>query len=299
MELKNIRTFIKVAELENFTRAAEALGYAQSTVTAQVQQLEEELRANLFERNGKHIRLSVAGREFLAYAYQISKCEAMAVNHFLQDDQPEGTLKIGIMETLCCSRYTEFLYHFSRKYPKVSLKLEVATTLEAMAELDRGSFDVIFLLDKPVVRPDWQTARRFPAGISFFCAASHPLAGQKSVPVDRLLEERFILTEKGCNYRQVFEHDLLTRGRQLECSTEIGHTGYIINGVIRQLGIGLLPLFTLQEALARGDIALIQAEDCQIRLEIQVIYNTQRQISLPLQAFLRELDRFSPEVCQP
>ena len=70
MELKNIRTFIKVAELENFTKASQELGYAQSTVTMQIQQLENELHANLFERNGKRIRLSAAGREFLKYAYK-------------------------------------------------------------------------------------------------------------------------------------------------------------------------------------------------------------------------------------
>lgn len=294
MELKNIRTFIKVAELENFTQAAQELGYAQSTVTAQVQQLEHELRANLFERNGKHIRLSASGREFLAYAYQISKCETMAVHHFLRDDQPEGTLSIGIMETLCCSHYTDLLHSFSQRYPKVSLKLEVSTTLKAMAELDRGAFDLIFLLDRSTVRPDWQTARSFPADISFFCAAAHPLAGQRAVPVERLLRERFILTEKGCNYRQVFEHDLLTQGLKLDCATEIGHTGYIIQAVSRQLGIGLLPSFTLQDALAQGTIALIDVKDYHIQLDIQVIYNTQRQISSPLQAFLRELDRFRP-----
>ena len=64
MELKNIRTFIKVAELENFTKASQELGYAQSTVTMQIQQLENELHANLFERNGKRIRLSAQGGNF-------------------------------------------------------------------------------------------------------------------------------------------------------------------------------------------------------------------------------------------
>lgn len=82
MEIKNICTFVKAAELGNFTKAAQELGYAQSTVTAQIQQLENELHVNLFERNGKRIVLSASGKEFLQYAYQIIKYESMAVEHF-------------------------------------------------------------------------------------------------------------------------------------------------------------------------------------------------------------------------
>lgn len=292
MELKNIRTFIKVAELENFTKASLELGYAQSTVTMQIQQLENELHANLFERNGKRIRLSAAGREFLKYAYQISKYETMALDHFHRTEEPEGTLNIGIMETICSSDYTNFFNNFLEKYPKISLRLEVVTTFKAMEDLDKGIFDLIFLLDEKILRPNWKTARTFPADISFFCASSHPLAGQEEVPLERLLQESFILTEKGCNYRNVFEKDLMDAGYVLKCITEIGHTSYIIKAVARQLGIGLLPVFTLKDALERGEIALIGVKDYRISLSIQVIYNTQRMLSLPLKVFLNELQHF-------
>lgn len=294
MELKNIHTFIKVAEFGNFTRASAELGYAQSTVTMQIQQLENELRANLFERNGKRVRLSAAGQEFLKYAYQISKYEAMALDHFHRTEEPEGNLSIGIMETLCSSEYAGFFYTFQEMYPKISLHLEVVTTLKAMEDLEKGVFDLIFLLDKKIVRQGWNTSRTFPADISFFCSSSHPLAGQKNVSLERLVQERFILTEKGCNYRQVFENDLAASGLSLHCSTEIGHASYIIHAVERQLGIGLLPLFTLKDALSQGAISLIGVENYQIQLAVQVIHSTQRRISLPLQVFLNELEHFYP-----
>ena len=294
MELKNIHTFIKVAEFENFTKASNELGYAQSTVTMQIQQLENELQANLFERNGKRIRLSSAGQEFLKYAYQISKYESMALDHFHRTEEPEGHLNIGIMETVASSEYRNLFFTFMEKYPKITLHIEVATTLKAMEDLDKGVFDLIFLLDKPIARADWKTARTFPADISFFCSSAHPLAGQKDVPLERLLQEHIVLTEKGCNYRQVFENDLAAARQNLECTMEIGHASFIINAVARQLGIGLLPLFTLKEALQRQEISLIEVKDYQIRLAIQVIYNTQRRVSLPLQVFLNELEHFYP-----
>lgn len=292
MELKNINTFIKVAELGNITKASAELGYAQSTVTMQIQQLENELHANLFERNGKRIRLSAAGRDFLEYAYPISNYEAMAIDHFHRITEPEGTLNIGIMETICSSDYSHFFYNFLEKYPKISLNLKVVTASQAIADFDKGLFDVIFVIDKKIIRPDWKTIQEFPVEISFFCSSSHPLAKQRSISIERLLQERFILTEKGCSYRQVFENDLTIRGRKLECVTEIGHTSYIIKAVSRQLGIGLLPTFTLQEELIRGTISLIPIKDYTIHLPIQVIYNSQHRVSLPLKTFLQEAEHF-------
>ena len=76
MELRNVKTFIKIAEIGNFSKAATELGYAQSTVTMQIQTLERELGVSLFERNGKSAVLSAAGKEFLDYAYNLQRCEA-------------------------------------------------------------------------------------------------------------------------------------------------------------------------------------------------------------------------------
>lgn len=289
MEIKNIRTFVRVAELGNFTRASQELGYAQSTVTTQIQQLEGELHVNLFERNGKRISLSAAGKEFLQYAYQIIKYESMAVEHFSFSGEPEGELKIGIMETICASDYASIFQNFSQTFPKVNLTLQIVTTHQAMDYLEKGKFDLIFLLDNKITHPDFITVREYPTDIYFFCASSHPLAREKEVSLERLLQERFILTEKGCNYRQVFESDLAARGQSLRCITEIGYTQYIIQAVSHELGIGLLPSITLTGALSRGVISVIPVENYQIRMFIQVIYNNKRRTPLPLRAFLDTL----------
>ena len=244
MEMKNIRTFVRVAELGNFTRAAQELGYAQSTVTMQIQQLEDELRASLFARNGKRV---------------------------------------------CASSYADLFQDFLVRHPKIQMKLQIVTTHHALDYLDRGLFDLIFLLDNKILRPDLVTAREYPVDISFFCAASHPLAREKKVSLERLLQENFILTEKGCNYRQVFESDLAARDQTLRCVTEIGFSQYIIQAVAKQLGIGLLPSITLADALRAGSIVLIPVENYQIRMSIQVIYSNRRRVSPPLHTFLDAL----------
>ena len=73
MEIRNILTFLKVAGTQNFSKAAEQLGYSQSAVTIQIQQLEKELGTQLFERIGKRVYLTEKGQEFIGYASEIMR----------------------------------------------------------------------------------------------------------------------------------------------------------------------------------------------------------------------------------
>lgn len=286
MEMRNIKTFIRVAELGNFSRAAQDLGYAQSTVTTQIQMLEKELQVTLFERNGKHVSLSGAGKEFLEYAYQMQRYEAMAINHFASGQEPHGSVTIGVMETICASHYGEIFRIFRKRYPRVDLKVVVATTLECMEMLEKGTLDVILTVDKKLHHPHWVSAHEIPTEICFFCSADHAFAGRKEIPMERLIRENFIQIEEGCNYRQAFEQYLHDRGKYIANVMEIGYTRLIIDAVAAGLGVSLLPMFTLEEALERGEIAVFSVQGYSISMLMQVIYSENRWLAPALQAFL-------------
>ena len=286
MEIRNVKTFIRVAEIGNFSKAAQDLGYAQSTVTTQIQMLEKELHVTLFERNGKRITLSAAGREFLEYAYQMQMCEAMALDHFAAGREPQGKVTVGVMETICASRYGGIFRVFRQRYPKVNLKVVVATTLECMAMLEKGTLDVILTVDKKLHHPHWISAHELATEICFFCSSGHPFAGGEAVPVDTLIRESFIQIEEGCNYRQAFEQYLNDQGKYITNVMEIGYTRLIIDAVAAGLGVSLLPRFTLEEVLERGEIAVFPVAGYSISMLMQVIYSENRWLAPPLQAFL-------------
>ena len=172
MELRNVKTFIKIAEIGNFSKAATELGYAQSTVTMQIQTLERELGVSLFERNGKSAVLSAAGKEFLDYAYNLQRCEAMALEHFAEGADPGGEVSVGIMETLCASRYGIIFREFKKRYPRANIKVVVATTLECMGLLGKGKLDLILTVDKKINRINWVTAHEVPTEIRFLSGGS-------------------------------------------------------------------------------------------------------------------------------
>ena len=101
MEIRNLITFTKVAETQSLSKAAKALGYAQSTVTMQMQQLEQELGAQLYERVGKQIRITQTGQEFLSYAGAIVRMSEEALQVGKQDTSAvSGSLRLGILSPL-------------------------------------------------------------------------------------------------------------------------------------------------------------------------------------------------------
>lgn len=103
MELRHLLTFIAVVEAGSFTKAAAALGYVQSSVTAQIQALETELGTALFDRFGKKTTLTDAGQKFLPYAQEISKLHALAKDAIRFNDEISGTLTISAPESLTAS----------------------------------------------------------------------------------------------------------------------------------------------------------------------------------------------------
>ena len=110
MELRNVISFLRVVELENFTKAAQELGYAQSTVTFQIQQLERELGAPLLDRVGKTVSLTPLGEQFLGYATQLVQLNEQIQNLGRPASQIRGTLRVGILESL-------FTWIFARQFP--------------------------------------------------------------------------------------------------------------------------------------------------------------------------------------
>ena len=105
MEFRNIKTFLCIAEMNSFSKAAEKLGYSQSNVSFQIQQLEQELGVRLFERYGRSIQITQPGREFLFYANEMEKLSLQAVSAVknpagMDGRQLSGLLRIGSVESI-------------------------------------------------------------------------------------------------------------------------------------------------------------------------------------------------------
>ncbi|MBS7526464.1 LysR family transcriptional regulator [Fusibacter paucivorans] len=286
MEFRNLKSFVHVAESGSFSKTAEQLGYAQSTITAQIDSLEKELGVSLFIRHGKRFSLSSEGCQLLAYAYQILKLEAEANAYFQGDAAPVGSLKVGMLESISASKHADVLSHFLSHYPDVKLEVVVATTLQLLSMLEKGTLDLIVTLDIPIRNPKFKCMLSKPVPIQFFADNHSPYAHHAAISLSDLARARFLLTEKGCNYRQVFEEILAEHALCINDSLEIGYTQIIIDCVREGLGISLLPSFNLTNALENGEIALVNVKNCSIELSLQILVLQNQWLSPAKKAFI-------------
>lgn len=287
MEIRNLKTYIEVCEKNSFTKAAQQMGYTQSTVTAQIKQLEEELGVTLFDRNGKHIQLNAMGEQLLSYANQIVLLEKEVKNQFTDTETPKGLLRIGVIESVGAYLLPDILRAYMQKYPLVDNEVRTGTTREIMQMLSQNQIDLMLTLDERVTSYDWICALEKKEDIVFLCHPRHPFALGKAVPLSEVVCENMLLTEKKCNYRQTYEHICNSHGLCQKSCLEIGSTNTILNFTQNGLGLTLLPAFTAQSHLAAGLLSTFSVQDVKIEMLIQLIYRKSKFCSPAMKAFIK------------
>ena len=273
MELRNIKSFIKVAEFENFSKAAEVLGYAQSTITLQIQQLEQELGVNLFDRIGKRVLLSEKGRAFLSYANDMVQLEAEAIETVSENTTPTGTLRIGTIESIASSFLPLLLEEYLKKCPQVHL-------------------DIVFLADRPAYHPTLKTVFSRPVAVPFIASAEHPLANQKNVPPERLTEETILLTEKNNNYRQIFDELAIQHGASFHHTQEISSFAIILHFLQKKMGISFLPKYATLPILQEKNLALFTVAGFEIKMDLLIFYHRQKWVTPAMKYFTETAEEF-------
>ena len=123
MELRILNTFLKVAQLQSFSKAADSLGYSQSAITVQVQQLENELGVRLFDRIGKNVTITHYGQSFIPYARDVISSATKAAHFAVDDHELTGTLRIGSIESIITTSFSEILPLFHQRCPHVTASI--------------------------------------------------------------------------------------------------------------------------------------------------------------------------------
>ena len=139
-------TFLRVAELGSFSRAAEQLGYSQAAVTVQMKQLERELGTQLFERIGRRIRLTEDGARFIPYAQELLKAARNARTFVQGARTPSGRLRIGTAESLSISVLPPGLLQFHRLCPLVETSLHTGLISELFDMVRQNHVDLLYFL---------------------------------------------------------------------------------------------------------------------------------------------------------
>ena len=246
MELREIRTFLQIAQKQSFSKAAEALGYSQAAVTVQIKQLEEELGIHLFDRLGKKTVLTHHGEIFYRYAVTILGTVADAKNAVSASTELSGDLTIGTIE----------------------------------------SIDLVYLLDQPIDDKRFIKVLEAPENISFVSSSVHTLAKNDSTDLASVISHPFLLTEKNASYRFVLDRYLASLGKEIKPFLEIGNTEFIINMLKQNAGISFLPEFAVRHEVESGILSILPVKDFHMELYRQVLYHKDKWHTGEMDAFI-------------
>lgn len=286
MEIRQLKTFVTIVKLLSFTKAANELGYAQSTITGHIQTLEEEFGTMLFERLSKQIKLTKDGENLYAYAEQILKLADEAKDLISSSVNPKGSLMIGTAESLCTHRLTEVFKTFRSRYPRVEFSFRFDTCADYRTHLRKNTADVIFILDVPFTENDLITQVLFEEPMAMIVAPNHPLAVKQAIGPQDLNGHALVLTDKDCSYRRIFESILAQAGVKPASVLGVNSTEVIKRFVSDSWGIGFVPQVTVCQELANRQLLALPWVGPSFNIHAQLLYHKDKWQSPALRAFI-------------
>ncbi|AIF44790.1 MULTISPECIES: LysR family transcriptional regulator [Virgibacillus] len=287
MELRQLKYFIEVAKREHVTEAADALHVAQSAVSRQIFNLEEELGVNLFIREGRNVRLTPIGRVFLDHMEQALNVIDDGVQVVEEYTDPQrGTIHIGFPSSLAAYILPTAISAFRNQYPNVKFELNQGSYYDLKNAVIRGESNIALLGPVPLNEKRLKHSILFTEKIVALLPEQHRLAQEKALHLNQLRDDSFVLFPEG-----FVLHDIIIKAcRQLGFSPKVSFEGKDIDAikglVSAGLGVSLVPEITLVDHLPRSTVK-IPIKEPDVTRTVGVVIPAERQL-LPTEKLFYE-----------
>ena len=279
-------TFIYVAELGSFTKAAEQLGYSQSTISFQIKQLEDELGCLLFERINHTITLTERGHDLVAYAHKVRALTDDFKENLSKDQECSGHIHIVAPDSVCEEMISAHYKDFHNRYPSVFVRFSTGDTSDMLSMIDHNKADVIITLDHRLFNKDYVIAKEQRLPMHFVAASTSKYAGRKGMSIKDIANEPFVLTEYGQGYRRVFDRELAKKSIEITPVLEIGRTDLITSVLVENSMISYLPDFVTKDLIASGELCYLDVCDMSTDIWKQLIYHKNKWMSKSMKTFI-------------
>lgn len=279
MDIKNLDTFIAVSELQSFTKAAEKLGYSQSTISFQIRQLEAEVGVALLDRINRTVALTDAGNRFLKTAYEIRGVLHQFQREMSGCNQVSGHVRLAAASSLCSGFIGKVYSELQSRYPEITLEIIEADTTEMFRLLDHNEVDLVCTLDFHIYHTGYAILCEKESEARFVSGAGHPLACKKHIQISDLLEEPFLLTEKNMSYRKLLDDRLAESAMEIHPKLTSGNTALLASLVAKNAGISFLPEYVVRPYVEEGTIACLDVDAEPCYLWIQLLHHKDKWLS--------------------
>jgi DNA-binding transcriptional LysR family regulator len=286
MDFRQLKTFLKIVDSNSFTGAALALGYAQSTVTTQIKNLEEELNTPLFERIGKTICLTPEGKLLIPYARQVTQIERSIFNDLSPTVNLSGHLVIGAAESLCNLLVPKIIRQYKMNYPDVNVEIRFGNSGIFPELLKRGEIDVAFSIGKGMEGTDFVSYLRRKERMCLLVNPQHPLTKNKNVTLEIITQYPLLLTSRSCAYRSALTRMAADKSLPINIALETGNVQALKQFATSGIGITFLPYVAVQDSIESGELVELNWFGEDFGIISEVVYHKNKHIFPALEHLL-------------
>ncbi|MEI7450963.1 MAG: selenium metabolism-associated LysR family transcriptional regulator [Desulfomonile sp.] len=292
MDIRRLKVFCKVFELKSFTKAAEALSISQPTVSEHIRALEKALGERLIDRLGRAVIPTPAGKVFYRYALSIIQMLEEATQALGQfKGRLAGRLILGASTIPGTYILPRFIGTFKTEHPAIRFTLRISDTAEIVQEVLETN------LEAGLVGSKWNDRRLlleevFADELVLAVYPEHRWARKRKIALEELVDEPFILREKGSGTRMVMNRIMEDQGldpSRLPIVAEMGSTEAVRQGIRFRIGVSILSNQAVAEDLRQGTLVLVEINNVRFFRPLYLIQRKNRQITPLCQAFLAYL----------
>jgi len=288
--LRQMEVFLAVARAGSFRGATERLALSQPAVSQHIKELEEELGAVLFDRLGRSVSLTEAGRLLEAYAQRLfatAESARQAIGEL--SGLRRGRLQLGASTTPGIYLLPRIIGKFHARYPEIQVALRIANTREIEREIQGNGLDLGIVGGHIAGERETCVEANIDDELVLIVPPAHRLFRRREVAPAELGGERLIMREPGSATRQVAERLLGQAGHELKAAMELGHTEAIKQGVMAGLGVAIVSIHAVGAERRAGRLGIVRLKGLPLRRHFHVIRHQAKHLSPAARAFIELL----------
>ncbi len=292
MEVSQIETFLQVAEHGSFSRAAETLGLTQPTLSTRIRLLELDVGQQLFERLGRGVRLTEAGRAFYPYAERSLSVLREGREAIVASQRPDrGRLRIGTARVIGAYVLPNILSDLRSDYPGIDVTITTGRSHEVLQViLDE---DVHLGLSRTLVHPEIESVFLYNEEVVFVTHPEHPLASRDRATISEIAQEPLILYDKESTYYIMITRVCRDAGIVPRVIMNLDSVEATKKMIERGLGVSFLPASAVQTELQLGTLAQVPlAEEHRVTLPTSVMVRKSNMSHPLVETFLNTVGRY-------
>ncbi|HJT71054.1 MAG TPA: LysR family transcriptional regulator [Terriglobales bacterium] len=285
MDFDQLETFIEVARLSSFSRAAEKRFRTQPAISSQIRSLEEEVGAKLLDRSGGKVSITASGKLFLKFAEDTLDARKAAVTAIAETERvPRGEIVVGANEGTCLHVLPEVFANFKKQYPDVSISIKRADygkVLESVIE-NAVDFGVVSL---PVSDNRLTAVPIHRDELVLIAPPKHPLSKLKSASAVDIAQYPLVMPKIG-HTRDALDSLFHLQKLKPRIAMELDSSELLKRFVAADVGVGFISRSHVQEDVKANVLAAVPLADSQIRRDLALVFRKDKALSRAALAFI-------------